>query len=73
MFSSSTSEPKLTPSVGTRLEGLLLNEMENTFDPRTNNNSVAVSTSPPLCKYNINNINLKAIYFNIMFYSGPST
>ncbi|XP_050429068.1 PTB domain-containing engulfment adapter protein 1 isoform X2 [Adelges cooleyi] len=42
----SPSETKATPSVGTRLEGLLLNEMENDFDPRAN---IAGSpTSPPL-------------------------
>ncbi|XP_060842952.1 uncharacterized protein LOC132923129 [Rhopalosiphum padi] len=31
-----------------RLEGLLLNEMENNFEPRTNNNSATSPTSPPL-------------------------
>lgn len=49
-FSSSPSEIKPIPSVGTRLEGLLLNEMENDFDPRTNNNN-ATSSTPPLCKF----------------------
>lgn len=55
-FSSSTSETKPTPSVGTRLEGLLLNDMENSFDPRTNNNSVS-PTPAPLCKYIVYAIN----------------
>lgn len=49
-FSSSITEIKPTPSVGTRLEGLLLNDMETSFDPRINNNS-ASPTPPPLCKY----------------------
>lgn len=40
---------KPTPSVGTRLEGLLLNEMENDFDPRTNSNNTTSPTPPPLC------------------------
>ncbi|XP_026821898.1 PTB domain-containing engulfment adapter protein 1-like isoform X2 [Rhopalosiphum maidis] len=47
-ISSSPNETKPSPSVGTRLEGLLLNEMENNFEPRTNNNSATSPTSPPL-------------------------
>lgn len=53
-FSSYSNETKISPSVGTRLEGLLLNEMENNFDPRTNNNVTTTTTSstpPPLCMY----------------------
>jgi len=46
-FSSSSNETKPTPSVGTRLEGLLLNEIENSFDPRTNNNATTTSPTPP--------------------------
>lgn len=50
-----------TPAVGTKLEGLLLNEFDqdNDFDPRSyenssNNTAPAVNgnaASPPLCKY----------------------
>jgi len=56
-FSSSPSETKPSPSVGTRLEGLLLNEMENNFEPRTNNNSATSPISPPLCTYYTTSLN----------------
>jgi hypothetical protein len=49
------------PSVGTKLEGLLLDELEEDFNPRayeqmpSNNNNSSSSngsvTSPPLCEY----------------------
>ncbi|XP_025406758.1 PTB domain-containing engulfment adapter protein 1-like isoform X2 [Sipha flava] len=47
-LSSSHSETKPTPIVGTRLEGLLLNEMENNFGPRTNSSNATSPTPPPL-------------------------
>lgn len=69
-FSSSHNEMKPTPSVGTRLEGLLLNEMENDFDPRTNNNNAAASPTPPppLCMCILNRMCadiLKSYFYNI--------
>lgn len=61
-FSSSPNEVKPTPSVGTRLEGLLLNEMENSFDPRTNNSATS-PTPPPLCKSRTSILFLINIFF----------
>jgi hypothetical protein len=65
-FIADMLSPAVQPSVGTKLEGLLLDELEEDFNPRAyeqmpsninNSSSVTLSNSngsvpsPPLCEY----------------------